>query len=651
MSDKIGLLGTGLLRDAIAETLGPRAATTNLEGGDGPLAMLVAASDAWDTSPHASARTRATNDQVAWLPVWTEQGYVLLGPLEAPGQTGCVDCAATRRRRVNPHYAERAAVWQRYGDQLAATPSSWLTGLAGQLVADLVTAEVRRVTSDEAPLTSQTLCRLDLESLALTRHRFLADPECAVCGGLPTDAPEQAHITLHSQPAYKPGSYRRREVSLPQIMDYYVDSESGLVRQLYDSRAGALLVSVAPLGGRGEAASVVGYGRAATFDESRLTALLELLERYGSSPRARQGAVSACYHEVRTHAVNPYSLGLHAPDQYAVPEFSLQPFDPDRTYPWVWGWSFARREPLLVPESYAYYGVHRHSQTNRPFVYEVSNGCALGSCLEEAILYGLLEVAERDAFLLTWYARLPAPRLDLTTANSKIVRLLAASIEAETGYQVTAFDISTEQEIPCIWAMAANPAEDGRPAIACAAAAHPDPELATRNALRELGPSLAVLINRYEDPAAVQRARDMTADSAEVKEMDDHMLLYANPSAATRLDFLTQGDSVRSLAEVGAADRGGFTSDDLRDNLREAIGRYTRHGLDVIVVDQTASEHRAGGLSCVKVLVPGTLPMTFGHHFRRIDGLPRLNDVPQLLGYRDGPMPPEEINTYPHPFP
>jgi ribosomal protein S12 methylthiotransferase accessory factor len=69
------------------------------------------------------------------------------------------------------------------------------------------------------------------------------------------------------------------------------------------------------------------------------------------------------------------------------------------------------------------------------------------------------------------------------------------------------------------------------------------------------------------------------------------------------------------------------------------------------VVDQTTPEHRASGLSCVKVVIPGALPMTFGHDFRRVDGIARLQQVPHLLGYRDAPLEPSGVNPDPHPFP
>jgi len=68
-------------------------------------------------------------------------------------------------------------------------------------------------------------------------------------------------------------------------------------------------------------------------------------------------------------------------------------------------------------------------------------------------------------------------------------------------------------------------------------------------------------------------------------------------------------------------------------------------------VDQTSPEHRAGGFVCVKVIIPGTLPMTFGHHHRRVDGLPRLATVPHRLGYAARPLAPSDLNPHPHPFP
>jgi ribosomal protein S12 methylthiotransferase accessory factor len=127
--------------------------------------------------------------------------------------------------------------------------------------------------------------------------------------------------------------------------------------------------------------------------------------------------------------------------------------------------------------------------------------------------------------------------------------------------------------------------------------------------------------------------------------------LYGAAEAFDRLDFLTAGTDVRSQADLRAHRAGMFGHADLVDDLNEVLGRYLDSGLDVIVVDQTTAEHRAGGFACVKVLILGTVPMTFGYHNRRVDGLPRLYDIPHRLGYRSRTLLHDELNPHPHPFP
>lgn len=672
-----GLLGAGLLHDTVAEELAVQGWRISLAQAADPTwfrpqpTVLVAASDGWNTADHTTAARAAARYGATWLPVRTELSHAVVGPLAVPGWPACAQCAETRRRRIRADQARYDAVWQLHGAQLAARPSSWLTGLGAHLVATLVADELARQAGDGPPRTRLGLLRVHLADLTITRHAFLPDPRCPDCGQLPADAPELATITLRSRPAQPPGSYRTRAIAdeLDSLVSTYVDEQTGLVRSLdgWDhGDHGGLVATTAPVGIRAGAAGA-GHGLAASVRASRLTALLEALERYGGAvPGGRRTAVTATWAEVAGHAVDPRTLGGYAPAQYRLPDFPVRPFAETRPYRWVWGWSFARGDPVLVPESCAYYGagcagepgepgepgeLREPAAAGEPVVIETSNGCALGSCVEEAILYGLLEVAERDAFLLTWYAQLPAPRIDLDTAGDRAVPLLAATILARTGCRVIAFDITAEQRIPAVWAMAVNPGDPDRPARYCAAGAHPDPDRAVLGALAELDHGLSRLILDYADPHLCERAALLAADPDQVVRMDDHMLCYADHTAAPRLDFLTDSPALCEIGKIGDAGRGGFTSDDVRDNLVEAVQRYTANGMDVIVVDQTAPEHLAGGLRCVKVLIPGTLPMTFGHRYRRLNGLPRLYQVPQQLGYRRRPLRPTEVNPYPHPFP
>ena len=65
---------------------------------------------------------------------------------------------------------------------------------------------------------------------------------------------------------------------------------------------------------------------------------------------------------------------------------------------WVYGISATDFSIKLVPEKIAYYGLRLRDQEYHNFVYEISNGCAVGGTLKEASLSGLMEVIERCFF-------------------------------------------------------------------------------------------------------------------------------------------------------------------------------------------------------------------------------------------------------------
>jgi ribosomal protein S12 methylthiotransferase accessory factor len=646
------LVGEGLLAEAIAECGEVyRAAAALLGDLQLDCSAMVVASDGWDARAYTAVRAVCRSRSIPWLPVRTELGRAVVGPLELPGLPGCHECAELRRRLARRHREGHDAVRRRHEATLADTPSSWLTGLAADLVAALVTEELSALGSPSGCVrTRQGLMFIDLDDLMVSTHRFLPDPLCRICGRLPDDTAALARIALGPRPKAAPDRYRVRSLAeeLDHLVDLYVDAESGLVQALTTGTDGGLMVAGAPLGLRDDTMLESGYGRTRSYRNSQLIALLEALERYGGvEPGGKRTVVSAAFADICDHALDPRALGLHSPEHYQLPGFRFQPFEEDRPCRWVWGYSFARREPILVPEAIAYYRVHR-KDAPPPFVYEISNGCALGSCLEEAILYGILEVAERDAFLMTWYARMAAPGIDLRSAGDRALPLLVDSIEAETGYEILAFDITLEQHVPCVWAMAVDASGEATgPRAVCAAGSHLDPERAAENAISELGPILTDLIRRY--PQERDHGRRMVLDPSLVRSMHDHSVLYGDHAAFGRFDFLIRGQRVRRFSDLPSPT--AFRNADLRDDLLELVGRYLDSGLDIVVVDQTTPEHRVGGFSCVKVVIPGTLPMTFGHTFRRVHGLPRLLHLPQQLGYRDGPLKLDDLNPHPHPFP
>lgn len=309
---------------------------------------------------------------------------------------------------------------------------------------------------------------------------------------------------------------------------------------------------------------------------------------------------------------------------------------------WVWGYSLTSQRPILVPERLAYYSLGCHDG----FVYETSNGCALGSSLVEAIFHGILEVVERDAFLITWYAKLPLPALDLTRTVDKELQWMIERVRYVAGYDLRFYNATMENGIPTVFVIATNRRTHGV-SLLCSAGAHPDPLRAIKSAIQET----AGMLLRFDQKLEAERATylAMLQDPTLVRHMEDHSMLYGLPEAMDRLQFLMH-DS-RPVQTLEQAFRPAPKHSDLLDDLRDMVSIFSRLNLDVIVVNQTSEELERNGLYCVKVIIPGMLPMTFGYHLTRLEHLDRVLTVPEKLGFTNRPLTREELNPHPHPFP
>ncbi|MFD0663490.1 TOMM precursor leader peptide-binding protein [Thermocatellispora tengchongensis] len=652
---RVSVLGAGALGSALAERLRPYA-----PGPDEAPDLLVVAGDEPGERP----------EKTPWLPVGVELGTVVIGPAALPGEPGCPVCARSRAGKARADEAERRRARDRFPDRYHADDVR-LTRFGLAVVADLVEDELARLHRGEAARTRRGVIRVRLDTLATSVHTFLPEPHCPQCGELPEDTEEAARITLLPRPKLSRDVYRVGDLHAraDELVSTYVDAETGLIRGLYRTVFGTYPTASAPMGLAPGAEDVeMGFGRDLDFATAQLTAIAEAVERHGGMrPGGKRTVVRGSYRQLAERALDPKTLGLYPAHWHDRPGFYYQRYHDDLEMNWVWGHSFARNEPILVPETYAYYRMHAPGHghghghgdemplsgprppVDRPFVYEISNGCALGGCLEEAILHGILEVAERDAFLLTWYARLPVRRLDLDTAADRRIPLMAERLRRDLGYDVHAFDTTTEHGIPSVWVMAVHPSDhDDVPKMLCSAGSSFSPERAVANALLELAP----LVQWRQDSMIEERERilAMLDDPDQVISMHDHSLVNAHHAAFPRLEFLFRDPGAVPIAESFA---GTFRprNEDLTADLRATVDRYLERGQDVVVVDQTTPEHAAGGFTCVKVIIPGLLPMTFGHRLRRVEGLPRLYEVPRMLGYADAPARPEDINPHPHPFP
>lgn len=537
-----------------------------------------------------------------WMLVKPVGTQVWIGPLFHPGRRGCWRCLA-----------ERLRPWRRSAPQPAAD-STVRTALT--LAA---TEALKWVLQGSSSVIEGALVTLDVRTLESTRHAFSPLPECPVCG---TDSPPPLpELTLSSRAkAFTPGGGDRAATPEAMLRDYghHVSPITGIVDRLTPSLEHDLLHiytagHVDPPGpGRVPGERRLSAGRGITPAQARAAALCECLERHSGFFRGTERTIEATLEELGSAAVHPNDCLRISDRQYAGREawnrldlpFHWIPehFDERRPVDWTPAWSLTRGEVRWLPAGYCFYGYPLPA--DHRFCRADSNGCAAGSCLEEAILQGFFEIVERDALALWWYNRATRPGVRLESFRQPYFTALRGEL-ARRGREVWLLDLTTDLGIPAFAALSREtPARPGD--VILGAGAHLDPAVAAAKALTEINQSLLGFL-------AGNPRRMLSEDPGEAP--------YLSP------------DPVRPPR--GADDFPVLPRPDLKEEVELCVERARERGLEVLVVDQTREDV---GLPVARVVVPGM------RLFRARFAPGRLYDVPVELGWRERPLEEGEMN-------
>jgi ribosomal protein S12 methylthiotransferase accessory factor len=500
------------------------------------------------------------------------------------------------------------------------------------LLADLIRRDVEALLAegvpDRAAPTLRVIVRSALTGLG-TAHRLLPVGLCTICG--PTT--EQAFQPALAS-ASKAGQGFRSVPILPTdaLANALVDERIGVLSKVTVEATEPQVIATAALPLPEYRRTEFGVGRAQRSEHAKGIAIIEALERFaGLRPRRALAHVDACYEDVDQDALNPHDLILHEPDQYREDGFPFHRFRDDLRFRWVTAFSLTDQRPILIPQHSAYYGLP-DEPGNPQLAYELSNGCASGYSLEEAVLHGAFEVVERDAFLMAWYSSQVGPRIDLSTSGAPQTHVLLARL-AQRGYDVRCFDITQpDLGIPAVW-LYARGSSPHQPSAACAAGASLDMNEAIERGVQELASNIRTLEIQLRDNPSYPAW--LAEDFSRVRAMADHALVHAAPDGRRQLSFLEYACEQPPLPVKTRA-----PTNDLLDDLHEVLTCATRAGVDLVVVDQTSPEHELVSLRCARVIIPGLLPMTFGQAYRRVSGSKRLQELTR-----------HSVNTAPHPFP
>lgn len=372
-----------------------------------------------------------------------------------------------------------------------------------------------------------------------------------------------------------------------------------------------------------------------SWDEAAAGAIGECIERYCCACYEWDDLVFASKDDLGDGAIGMDVFALYSPRQYAHPNFPFTQWTASHPIYWARGRSLITGDTRYIPAALVYIPyVPKDRDHPADFLgLAVSSGQACHTDPERALLTGIYEVVERDAFMITWLRMLAMPRVDYRH-DAGLARVCERYFDG-CGLTFHIFDITLDIEIPTTLCIVEGESARG-PFIGVGAATRQSEHDAIVKALKEGAQDMVW-------------ARDLIRrkphwrpepDFMNVRDFEDHVRLFCEPDMKPHVDFLLDTPRTRPPR---ARDEG----EDPRRDLQRSLDAVQARGLDVIVVDTTTPEIAEAGFYVPKVFIPGTVPLTAVHGIPSI-GSPRLQSVPETIGCRslcDG------FNPIPHPFP
>ncbi|MFN8074291.1 MAG: TOMM precursor leader peptide-binding protein [Kineosporiaceae bacterium] len=526
-------------------------------------------------------------------------------PGRSPDGAGpCADCLRHHLHRATAAGSGRV----RRAPTPLASPAlvAPVTGAVGAGLA--VTLIVGWLATGEPAIPRREVLEWDARGPHLRRHPVVRRPQCATCGD-PALVTRQTALPRPLGTA-SPGR-RRGAAAFLRDLDHLLDPITGLVTAVEETaRCGPFHTArathaVLPAADGWHRATALGKGLSA---QGALAGIVgEAVERCSVVWHGDETAVRATAAELGDVAVPPASVHLFSAAQQggrspvAGHDRAADPLPADLPVSWTPVWPLGGgAAPRWLPTASLLLG-HPEAAWARPD----SNGCAAGATWADAVLSGAVELVERDAVGIWWYARCRRPAVgQLGLEASAVLRRVARHL-AGRGRQVWLLDLTTDVGVPVVAAVSAltEAVPQGGQAVCFGFGAHLDPDVAVVRALGELAQVLAV------GPEAASPRHRIAQPSAEhfwrSAALADHPYLVPDPAA--------------SPAPARVAPTGDAAADALA--LAAALRRI---GLDVLVADLTRPDL---GVPVARVVVPGL------RHFWPRSAPGRLYDVPVLLGW------------------
>jgi len=379
------------------------------------------------------------------------------------------------------------------------------------------------------------------------------------------------------------------------------------------------------------------FGEGSSIDVQRalLTSVYEGMERYLATLYDPQTLLYGSYRDLRPEAVDVKELVLMCEWEYENANYPYVKYGDELKLHWLRCYEIRDGDlvPRLIPATLA---ILRYSWTNpsERFTATLSPGTASGPTYAAAVLHGLYELIERDAFVITWLNKLSCPKIKVKTFTSQGLTNSYRRLR-EDGFQVDFINITTELKIPVVLTIITQ----GKTKLSRTnyMAFGLGSNLNLLKALeRSYAEALELMVNYYDfnDPRKINlRNRKIKIPGFDLERYFDQCSFLAASKEETDLANL-----------VTAAPKDCFSE------LTESLLRLSKRGLKTYFADLTPSElKKCSQYRLVRVFASYLQPHLYEWDCWRLDNH-RIYSAPVEMGLRKRPLDNNKINLLQNPF-
>lgn len=583
-------------------------------------------------------------NQHSWMLVKPIGISTWIGPTFGSKNHGCWQCL---QQRLRGHRKVEAFI-EKHNNHEAPIVTAKARNTAILTIAYSMAAQEIARTLMGASRTEGVLLTFDHDRFETQEHTLVKRSQCPVCGDPKIKQAKAILFDSNKKNFTSDGGHRTvAPIQTVNKYKYHISPITGIINEIralsgttdgikHIYSAGhnfaMLLDDVSFL----KATLRMGSGGKGKDDtQAQASAIGEALERYSGVFQGDEPRKTASLKELGDEAIDPSSYLLYSDWQFdnrerwnkAHDRYQYVPerFDPTKKLEWTPLWSLTHQRFKYLPTACCYYGYAQHltvTSQNLPtkFSYSDSNGAAAGNTLEEAILQGFFELAERDSVACWWYSRVNRPGVDLDSFNDPYFARMRNHYK-DLGRTLWVIDVTNDLEIPTFVAVSYVLNNDNQEII-WGCGSHLDPAIGISRALTEANQFLAAFESFADDkdrhtgfdPEAVAWFRNATIEKQS----------YLKPS--------------EKLPIKRASDYKQHSVTDIVDDLEWCVAKLKTLNMEMYVLDQTREDVK---LPVVKVVVPG-----LRHFFARF-APGRLYDVPVKLGWVNDKLKEDELNPIP----